>query len=197
MTVKPGIGHNNGPSLDGQAGWRRHCWSKARKELIGNRVPVEIVRSRIRRARALGLSYPQYASILMGSGRDIVGFLFTVGGLQLRLQRLLEMPEPVQEKLASLAPCTLLGFAPEGEVPADFEAELQQVSGLPIRTQAPQPGEAANWSEARDAVRKALAPLPGRSIVLIGSRDCEESWASAARVAKFLHTDAYFGQREA
>ena len=38
-----GIGHNRGPMTEG-ARWRAHCWTRARRELLGARLPVEIVR---------------------------------------------------------------------------------------------------------------------------------------------------------
>ena len=59
---------------------------RARRELLP-RLPLEVVRRRVARARQLGLAYPQYAAILLGTGRDIVAFLFTDGGLRLRLER--------------------------------------------------------------------------------------------------------------
>lgn len=105
----PGIGHNSGPAFD--QGWRRYAWKRARKELVGARVPVEIVRIRVRRAAELGLAYPAYASILLGSGRDITGFLFTVDGLQLRLRRRLEMPAEVRERVQALK-CERLVLSP-------------------------------------------------------------------------------------
>ena len=117
---RPGIGHNRAPGN----GWQRYCWGRARKELIGH-VPLEIVRMRMRRAKELGLAYPQYASILMGTGRDVIGFLFTAEGLQLKLAQRLELPAEVREKLHGLIGCKMLALSPEAEVPADFLEELQ------------------------------------------------------------------------
>ncbi|MFV0474862.1 MAG: hypothetical protein ACK5MQ_11755, partial [Pikeienuella sp.] len=119
----PGIGHNSGPAQD--FGWRRYAWKQARKELIGARVPIEIVRIRVRRAAALGLAYPAYASILLGGGRDIVGFLFTVDGLQLRLRRQLEMPAEVQDRLRALRDCSLMALSPQEEGAEPFRRELE------------------------------------------------------------------------
>ncbi|MHA3914480.1 hypothetical protein [Halovulum sp. GXIMD14793] len=99
-----GPGHNKGPKFEPGQGWRRHCWKKARRDLIGT-VPLEIVRGRMRRAKELGLAYPQYASILKGAGRDVTAFLFTHQGLRLKLARRLEMPTEVREKLSGLIRC--------------------------------------------------------------------------------------------
>ena len=62
-----GIGHNQGPPIDGALSWRRFAWKKARAVLVPRR-PIEVVRRRVRRATQLGLEYPQYASILLGTG---------------------------------------------------------------------------------------------------------------------------------
>ena len=150
---------------------------------------------RMRRAQELGLSYPQYASILTGSGRDIIGFLFTAEGMHLRLQRRLEMPQTVSTKLADLRNCQLLAFAPSGEAPEPFRAELAQISGLDIAAAGPGPLDPAGWALARQAIRSLLDPLrlPGNAVVLIGTRAEEEYWASAGKLARFLHRDTYFG----
>jgi hypothetical protein len=192
VTRRPGIGHN-APPPDG-TGWNAYCWRRARRELMGPRLPVEIIRLRVARARQLGLSYPQYASILMGSGRDIVGFLFTVGGLQLRLSRRLAMPEPVRERLAAIGGAELAAFAPSGEDPDAFRLELRHVSGAPIAAAAPEPEPPVSWPAARAAIRAALDPLglPGDAVVMVGTAETEAHMAAAGRLAKFLETRDYF-----
>jgi len=189
------IGHNNGPSMKTGLGWQRHCWAKARKELLGKTIPVEIVRMRIKRARELGLAYPQYASIMLGSGRDIVGFLFTVDGLHLRLRKQLEMPDTVQDKLQSLRKCSLMAFAPSGENPDAFRQELQQVAGVRFSSASPEPEDEINWSAARRAIRTALDPLklPSDAVVMIGTRDAEKQWAAAGKIARFIPASDYYG----
>lgn len=189
------IGHNNGPAIKTGLGWQRHCWTKARNELMGKSIPVEIVRIRIRRARELGLAYPQYASIMLGTGRDIVGFLFTVDGLHLRLRKRLEMPDHVQDKLQSLRKCSLMAFAPSGENPDAFRKELQQVSGRPFATSAPEPEGDINWTTARRAIRAALDPLklPSDAVVMIGTRDAEKQWAASGKIARFIPASEYYG----
>ncbi len=189
------IGHNNGPSMKIGLGWQRHCWAKARKDLLGKAIPVEVVRMRIKRARELGLAYPQYASIMLGSGRDIVGFLFTVDGLQLRLRKRLEMPDTVQDKLQSLRKCNLMAFAPSGETPDVFRKELQQVAGVPFSSASPEPEGEINWSAARRAIRTALDPLklPSDAVVMIGTREAEKQWAAAGKIAHFIPASDYYG----
>ncbi|MGF1552163.1 MAG: hypothetical protein ACFBWO_06645 [Paracoccaceae bacterium] len=56
----PRIGHNGGPPLDPGRSFRAYAWKRARAELVP-RLPLEIVRRRVRRARELGLDYPANA----------------------------------------------------------------------------------------------------------------------------------------
>lgn len=149
---------------------------------------------RIKRARELGLAYPQYASIMLGTGRDIVGFLFTVDGLHLRLRKRLEMPDQVQDKLQSLRKCNLMAFAPSGENPEAFRVELQQVSGVPIAAATPAPEIGVNWPAARKAIRAALDPLklPSDAVVMIGTREVENQWAAAGKLARFIPASDYY-----
>ncbi len=188
------IGHNQGPPLELGRGWQRYAWKRARAGLLGNKVPLQIVRLRVKRAQELGLSYPQYASILMGTGRDITAFLFTVDGLQLRLRRELEMPEKVSEKLQGLGKCDLLAFAPSGENAEDFRMELSDIAGVPFVNATAELAPSANWAEAKLAVRAALDPikLPGNAVVMIGTRKVEETWATAGKIARFIPSAEYF-----
>ncbi len=188
------LGHNKGPALDGRTSWRRHCWTRARKDLLGAKVPLEIVRIRIKRAKALGLSYPQYASVLMGGGRDITGFLFTINGLQLKLARRLELPDYVTEKLQDVQGCTLMSFAPSGEEPGLFATELSDVADLTFKSGACEPSAQGAWSQKRIAVQAVLkqVKLPAKSVVMIGDARLERDWSVAGKLAKFLTHNEYF-----
>lgn len=192
-TKTGGIGHNNGPSMTPGFGFRKHVWAKARKELLRT-VPLEIVRTRMARAKELGLAYPQYASVLTGTGRDIVAFLFTAEGLRLKLARRLEMPDEVREKLGELIRCDRLAIAPEAEIPEAFQSELEEISGLGFRASGANPGENASWGHARQNILEVLRPLklPSDAVVMIGSTQAEAAWANAARLAKFIPQDAYY-----
>jgi hypothetical protein len=61
------IGHNRGPPLDPGADWRAFCWRKAHAR-AWRTPPREIVRARLARAQALGMSYRQYTSVLLDRG---------------------------------------------------------------------------------------------------------------------------------
>ena len=189
--IGPGIGHNSN-ALD--QGWRRFAWKKARKELVAARVPLEIVRIRVRRAQRLGLTYPQYASVLLGSGRDIVGFLFTVNGLQLRLARRLETPAHVSAKLQSAPDAPRIALSPPEEASETFRVELADVTSARIDAAAPAPAPAAAWGEARRVLKAALATarMPADGVVMIGEGDEDARWADAAFLAKFIPTTEYF-----
>jgi len=186
-----GIGHNSGAI---SASGRRYAWAKARKDLVGARIPLEIVRIRVRRAAALGLSYPQYASVLLGSGRDIVGFLFTVGGLQLRLSRELSAPTHVREKLQDVPKTARLALSPADESPDDFRKELGDALSVRIDDAGAEPLDPESWRQARAAIHTVLARngLPADGVVMVGDSLQDASWADAAFLAKFIRTADYF-----
>lgn len=188
----PGIGHNQGPPIERGRSWRAHCWKTARRELLP-KLPLEIVRRRVARARQLGLAYPQYASILLGTGRDIVAFLFTSDGLGLRLERELRMPQQVAAKLTGLERCDRLLIAGPGHDLGTLGQELA-ARRIPFASVAPAPARGAHWGEGRAAIRAVLDPrrLPGDAVVMVGTAPEERVWADAARLAGFLPADSYF-----
>ena len=185
------IGHNQGPPLDAGQSWRAFAWKKARKKLVP-RLPLEIVRRRVARAKELGLEYPQYASILLGTGRDIVGFLFTCDALGLRLGRGVEMPENVQKKLSALGGCERILMTDKDPLRLHrmFDGASQTRFGHISAT----PARDCTWTEGKAAVQAALSPLklPGDAVVMIGTRTQERTWADAARLAKFFPAERYF-----
>ncbi|MFK7945186.1 MAG: hypothetical protein AB8B85_20050 [Paracoccaceae bacterium] len=189
----PGIGHNEGPPLDPHQSFRRFAWKKARAELLP-RLPIEILKRRVARAKQLGLAYPQYASILLGTGRDIVGFLFTCNALGLHLEKSIDLPEPVESKLRGLERCErLLLGAPDSD-PQVLAKQLTETARITFASTAKAPVEPASWPEGRTAIRDALDPLklPSDTVVMIGTRAEERNWADAANLARFLPADQYF-----
>jgi hypothetical protein len=198
----PGIGHNQGPPLEPGRSWRAHAWRTARRELLP-RLPLEVIRRRVARARQLGLAYPQYASILLGTGRDIVAFLFTSESLGLRLERELakpghvpgHVPGRVAERLRALERCDRLLMVGPGADLAALGRDLEE-RRLPFAALAAAPPRHAAWAEGRAAIRAALDPrrLPSDAVVMVGTSAEERVWADAARLASFLAADSYFGQ---
>ena len=190
----PGIGHNQGPPLEAGRSWRAHCWKAARRELLP-RLPLEVIRRRVARARQLGLAYPQYASILLGTGRDVVAFLFTSESLGLRLERELAMPGRVAERLRALERCDRLMIAEAGANIAALGHALA-ARQIPFAAVAVAPPRHAAWAEGRAAIRAVLEPgrLPSDAVVMVGTTSEERGWADAARLASFLAADSYFAQ---
>jgi hypothetical protein len=62
-----GIGHNGGPPLDRNAGWRHFCWKKAHAR-AWKTPPREIALARLARAEALGMTYREYTAIVLDTG---------------------------------------------------------------------------------------------------------------------------------
>ncbi|MEL7347188.1 MAG: hypothetical protein AAFN17_05485 [Pseudomonadota bacterium] len=176
----PGIGHNLGPPLDPGRSFRRFAWKKARAELMP-RLPLEVVKRRVRRAKELGLAYPDYASILLGSGRDIIGFLFTVPAIAEEAVR--------AAKVRELTACDRLLM---GEGAA--AARLSQAHALVFRAVSAPPADTASFRAQSAAVAALLDPLklPRDGVVMVGATPVERGWAEAGRLAKFLPAERYF-----
>ncbi|MEM7745683.1 MAG: hypothetical protein AAF409_18440 [Pseudomonadota bacterium] len=187
----PGLGHNQGPPMDAGFSGRRFAWKKARAELMP-KLPLETVRRRVRRAKELGLEYPQYASILLGTGRDIIGFLYTCQALGLQLGRTPPVPAPVSAKLSTLGSCQRIALS---DMPARV-ADALSGAGIPIDLVRAQPAPNATWPDSRDAIRAVLDPLkmPSDTVVIVGTQPHEREWADAAGLARFLPSDQYFAR---
>ena len=68
-----GLGHNGGPALeDKEPGylWRRHCWTKAHREVWKN-PGMSVLKFRVARAEAAGVSYHEYMLELLDTGRHL------------------------------------------------------------------------------------------------------------------------------
>lgn len=67
---KIGPGHNNGPPLESLYGYRTYAWRAAQKQAWKS-PPIEVIRSRVRRARELGMSYRDYTLEILERGRHL------------------------------------------------------------------------------------------------------------------------------
>lgn len=188
-----GIGHNQGPPLDQNTGFRRVAWKKARAQLMP-RLPLEVIKRRVRRATELGLEYPAYASILLGTGRDIVGFLFTCDALGMRLSRTVPVPPAVSAKLKKIERVDAM-LAAEHDRPETLAELLAADTPIRFAGATRLPDAAANGEAGLTAIRAALQPLklPGDAVVMIGTQAHERSWADAAKLARFIPAERYFG----
>lgn len=182
----PGLGHNNGPSMEDGASWRAFAWARAREALLPT-LPVEVVRLRVARARELGLDYRTYAGVRAATGRDVVGFLFSTNALRL-LRPGDALPRDRRERLAGLRGCDRSALVQPPLSPAHVlaRAPLDSAHAAPVSTMA--------WGEARDRLRAVLAErgLPRDGVILVGETAAEREWAEAARLAGFLSGDRAF-----
>ena len=65
--VPPPIGHNRGPPLDPEAGWRLFCWRKAYAK-AWKTPPREVALARLARAQTLGMTYHEYTAVVLDRG---------------------------------------------------------------------------------------------------------------------------------
>lgn len=186
----PGIGHNNGPTMENGRAWRRHCWTKARKDLLPQ-LPLEVIRLRMKRARQLGLPFATYNRVRATTGQDIVAFLFSTNAL--RMIRAVELEEEKAEKLRSIVGCKTLVAA---QPPLDAEqvnARLLDAGVSPLRTLAAPIGLQSHGQIARQ-MRSLLKEehLPGDRVLVIGETALEKEWCAAGRMAGFVSGEVYF-----
>ena len=179
------IGHNRGPSMDGGASWRRHCWAAARERLLPT-LPIEVVRLRVRRAKELGLDYKTYAGVRAATGHDVVAFLFSSNALRMSLARP-AMPVDRALKLEGLL-CGRLALAVAPLTPEVAKAENPVVDAA-----FPAPFALAAIGEMRDRVRAALGKMPGDQVILVGDLGHERDRCAAGRLAGYLPAERYFG----
>lgn len=185
--MTPGPGHNGGPTLDRGFTWRKHCWTKARADLLPH-LPLEVLRIRVRRAVELGLDYRTYASVRAATGHDVVAFLFSSNALGV-FAPAPALPPDRAAKLATIRDAVLVGLASGRLDPADL------ATAVPLDAAHRAPAALASWSSQREAIRAALAPtrLPGDRVILVGDLTLEREWCAAGCLAGYLTADRYFG----
>lgn len=185
MTAR--IGHNNGPTLERGTAWRAHCWGRARRDLLP-RLPIEVVRNRVRRAAEIGLDYKTYATVRASTGRDIVAFLFSTNALRLfRAEQALEAARA--GKLAGLSGCRRNALAIAPLTPAMVLAANADV----LDRVAPAPDVHGSWSDAARAIDAARGPkTPADAVLLVGDTAIERDWSAAGRLAGYLEASRFF-----
>lgn len=164
------IGHNLGPSMEAGFAFRRHAWSKARRDLLPT-LPIEILRRRVARAKALGLPYKTYASVRAASGHDVVAFLFSNNALHM----LRKGDRPDAQRHRQLCKASPIALAHPPFTPED----------LPFEITGQAPGLAQNWSATRDLLRAQIqtANLPRDGILVIAETALEQGWCATAGLA--------------
>ncbi|WP_199260483.1 hypothetical protein [Paracoccus binzhouensis] len=179
-----GIGHNRGPSLG--SGFRAHAWTVARRELLGTRLPVEVVRMQVRRARELGLDYKTYAGVRATTGRDLVAFLYSSNALGV-----FRPGQPVGARecarIAASGAVPHLGCGP-GLAPEALQVQIGARSVQDL------PHFGAPWSAMRDRMKAWLRAqgLPGDAVLMIGETDHEREMMAAGGLAGFVGGRRFF-----
>ncbi|TRW96240.1 hypothetical protein FNJ84_13190 [Paracoccus sp. M683] len=183
-----GIGHNRGPVIEG-ATWRAQCWRRARAELLGPRLPVEVVRLRVARARALGLDYKTYAGVRATTGRDLVAFLFSSNGVGV-FRDGQAIAGDRADRMAKVAAARHLGCAPG----LDAEKLGRRIAAVSARSL---PVFGSNWAGMRDDMKGWLRAqgLPGDAVLMIGETDHERELMAAGGLAGFVTGHDYFSPR--
>ena len=180
------IGHNGGPTMEPGAAWRRHCWQAARAALVPT-LPLEVLRTRVRRAKDLGLDYKTYASVRAATGHDVVACLFSSNALRLRPHQV-ELPPDRAERLFGVVACDRVALV-QGRI--DGGAVLAANPGLLDRV-GRAPLALAGFREAGGALRLILGKVPGDRVVLIGDMTLEQAWCAAGRLGYYLPAERYF-----
>lgn len=185
------IGHNSGPAMTAGTGWQKHCWSKARADLLPQ-LPIEVIRTRLKRAKELGLDYKSYASARAKTGHDIVALLFSSNALRiLRADQLLDAQKAQQ--LKALERCDRLLAVSQPMKPEALRARFAS-QGIEFSTAISTPTIAQSRSEVRKTVEAVLSPrkLPRDKVLVIGDTMLEAEWVQIARLGAFLPSDSYF-----
>ncbi|WP_284162782.1 hypothetical protein [Frigidibacter sp. SD6-1] len=179
------IGHNGGPTLEGGASWRAHCWRTARARLLPV-LPVEVVRLRVKRAAELGLDYKTYAGVRATTGRDLLAFLFSSNALALSVAQPVLPPERAG-KLDQITACGRIALANPPLTP-----EAVRNAACMIDAAHAAPALLAPEREVRARLRAALGHLPADAVLLIGDHALERDWCAAGRLAGYLSAERFF-----
>lgn len=182
-----GIGHNQGPSMTPGAGWRRYAWGKARADLLP-KLPIEVLRGRVRRAKEMGLDYKSYAGIRATTGRDVIAFLFSSNALRIDPQ-VMSMPAARAAKLGAIRYTGRLALV---HAPLDPARAVAMNPALDDAARAP--SLVQSWSRTRQMVQAFTAShgLPGDGVVLVGETSLEREWLAAGKLAGYVPAEQFF-----
>lgn len=218
MIRYPGIGHNQGPPLDPESRWRAHSWRKAQEKAWSN-PPIEVVRSRSRWARELGLSYRAYTAVLLDRGAHLETIVFDLGGTLVRVAAdevyldavgQVELLPGVAEKLSQLANCKIFVITNQAGVAEGLMSEAQ-AHDLVAQVNAQVGGKITDYRicmDAKDSGSEFRKPRPGMVLDLlkthglsrhgtfmVGDSESDRGCAAAADLASFIWAPDYFGWR--
>lgn len=177
-----GIGHNSGRVFEPGQSWRKHVWTRARRDLMP-KLPIEVIRLRVTRAAELGLPYKTYAGVRASTGHDLVGFLFSSNALGV-----IRPGQAVPEKLKTLVRTDRVALAHGAVI-------LSHLSTAPTLDAAYlAPDLTHSWSATRDHLCRVMrrhGALADRYL-MIGDTALERDWAGALRTAGYLPAADFF-----
>lgn len=179
-----GIGHNSGQAEEPGKAWRTHVWRKARQELMP-KLPIEVIRRRVKRAKELGLPYKTYAGLRASSGDDLIGFMFSSNALDV-VRRGQKVPVLKADRLAQLVGAKTIALT-------HYPVAVNQVSP-PADIAAPAPRPLVQWAKTRATLGDVFVKtgMPSSRVVLVTDLSIEREWVSAGRMAGALSTDSFF-----
>ena len=179
------IGHNKGPTMERGGAWRRFAWKKARADLLP-KMPIEVVRRRVKRARELGIDYKTYAGIRAATGRDIVALLFSSNALRLlRDDRILAERA---DAIRAIRRADLLALVHPPHDPKSVALANPELLAI-----GSAPGLSHSWGETRQCILSLKGTIPSDGLVVVGETHLERGWCEAGRLAGYIEADRYFG----
>lgn len=186
----PGIGHNQGPSMEGGHRWRTFQWKRARAAAMPKTMPLMVVRMHVARARQLGLDYPTYAAVRKASGRDIMGLLFSSNALRVIRADQPHMPLDRSEIVSAVEGAKRLAL-----VHRPLSAKAIKLANPMLDTVAVAPTFADSWTDMRAHLGGVLGAqkLIGEQVLIVGDTAFEQDWTAAARAAGYVPAERYFG----
>lgn len=188
----PGLGHNQGPSMERGRVWRTYQWKKARAAAMPKTMPLMVVKMHVARARQLGLDYATYAAVRKASGRDIMGLLFSSNALRIVRAEAPAMPLDRSEAVGAVKGARKLAL-----VHRPLHASAIKAGNPVLDDVAVAPKFTDSWSEMKAHIGGFVngADLLGDQVLIIGDTALERDWAAGARAAGYLEAQQYFGAR--
>jgi len=177
-----GIGHNSGRVEEAGRAWRTHVWRRARANLMP-RLPIEVVRRRVKRAAELGLPYKTYAGIRASTGHDLIGFMFSSNAMRV-FKNGQAVPADRAAVVDALQSCTRIGLTHPPIHVSTLVPPLDRAFMAP----------AGQWSDVRNHMATIIRDIgqPADRFVLVGETGLEREWAGAIRMAGYLSGGTYF-----
>jgi hypothetical protein len=185
------LGHNLGPTLEPGQSWRAHCWARARADLLP-KLPIEVIRLRVARAKEIGLDYKTYAGVRATTGHDITAFLFSTNALRL----LRDHDRLAAADAAKLMATQRLGKMLVVQPPLKATRVIEHLSGQGVAFDRAlsAPASTESWAKTRKMFVDFLRDVrqPADQVLLIGDTVMERDWVGTARLAGFLPAADYF-----